>query len=240
VTRRALVTGSASGIGLALVRRLAEGGASVVAVDVDEDRGAAAAAAAGARFVCADVASEDDWARVADAANGLDELYLNAGVIGGSTLGDGAFATYRRAVAVNVDGVVLGVAANASALAASRGSIVVTGSTAGLAPFELDPVYALTKHAVVGYVTSAAIELRMRGIRIHALCPTYVATPLLGEPIRTYLDVRAEPPLDPEVVAAALERVAQRADTGGVWTLGRDGRVSRVRPRAVAHSARSA
>ena len=78
---------------------------------------------------------------------------------------------YRRIMRVNVDGVVFGVRELAARLMPNGGSIVATASLAGLVAAPLDPMYAVTKHAVVGFVRSGAPQLAARGIRINALCP---------------------------------------------------------------------
>src|SRR5204862_18659 len=85
---------------------------------------------------------------------------------------------YRRALGANVDGVVFGIRELAARLMPDGGSIVATASLAGLTATPMDPVYALTKHAVVGLVRSVAPQLAERGIRINALCPGFTDTPI--------------------------------------------------------------
>jgi NAD(P)-dependent dehydrogenase (short-subunit alcohol dehydrogenase family) len=148
----ALVTGSAGGIGQAIVGKLVAEGFAVKELDLVNGF---------------DVADPEAWEHVGS----VDLACLNAGVVTGSddiaALTD---AQYRRALAVNVDGVVFGVRRLDRVM--PRGStIVVTASLAGLTAIADDPVYGLTKHAVVGFVRSVAPQLADRGIRIQAVCP---------------------------------------------------------------------
>jgi NAD(P)-dependent dehydrogenase (short-subunit alcohol dehydrogenase family) len=153
----ALVTGGANGIGAAAARRLAAHGARVVVADVDE-RDVEVATAIGGRFARCDVREQaDNEAAVAAAVTafgGLDVAFLNAGVSTTSVrLGGPAWdlAAYRRAFGINVDGVFFGVNAALPALRArGRGALVLTSSLAGLTAVPGDPIYAATKHAVVG------------------------------------------------------------------------------------------
>jgi NAD(P)-dependent dehydrogenase (short-subunit alcohol dehydrogenase family) len=123
--------------------------------------------------------------------------------------------TYRRVLDVNVGGVVFGVRALARSMA-SGGRIVVTASLAGLVPLETDPVYALSKHAVVGFVRSVAPQLEARGIRISAVCPGIVDTPMVA-PQRDGLLAAGFPLLRPENVADAVVAALASEGTGEAW-----------------------
>lgn len=188
----ALVTGAASGFGRALTETLAARGARVVACDVDEAAGTELAEACGALFVSCDVSEpEQNEAAVAVAVEeygGLDLAFLNAGVAFGTQLGEGFDVdAYRRAMGVNIDGVVFGVNAVLPAMKArGGGSIVATASLAGLTPVPMDPIYAANKHAVVGLVRSLGPILAGDGIRINAVCPGFAETAIIG-PIRELL-----------------------------------------------------
>src|SRR3954468_5614822 len=112
----ALITGGASGIGAAVARRLAARGTSVVVADVDTDRAESVAAEIGGAFVPCDVrdldANRAAVAATVDRFGGLDLAFLNAGITTGTTLGeDFDVERYRRAMSVNLDGVVYGVVA---------------------------------------------------------------------------------------------------------------------------------
>jgi NAD(P)-dependent dehydrogenase (short-subunit alcohol dehydrogenase family) len=212
----ALVTGGASGIGRASATRLVAEGATVVVVDVNED-GAKLAAELGGRFIHADVASSADWDRVAAACrdDGLDYAHLNAGIVTGvrdvTELTD---AQYRRIMGVNVDGVVFGVRALAPLMRErGGGAIVATASMAGLIAFAGEPVYTLTKHAVVGLVRGAAVSLADHNITINAVCPGIVDTPMTS-PGRDMLLQRGIKLLPPEQVADAVVGAITSGRTG--------------------------
>ena len=177
----ALVTGAASGIGRATAELLAERGCRVSVVDRDEDGGKAVADAVGGLFVACDVASSAAvnaaFARCAQELGRLDIAHLNAGVATDVTditqLSDDE---YRRMMGVNVDGVVFGARAAARIMREQNGgAIVATASLAGIMAFAPDPLYTLTKHAVVGLVRSAAEGLATHGITINAVCPGFTA-----------------------------------------------------------------
>ena len=158
--RVALVTGGASGIGAGVSRLLAAAGAHVVVCDIDLERAAAVAEEIGGRALRCDVSVlADNRAAVATAVDvfgGLDVVVLNAGVDSLSvSLERFDEHAYRRAMGVNLDGVVFGLAAAVPALSARGGGrVVVLASLAGLAPVPIDPIYAANKAAVVNLVRS--------------------------------------------------------------------------------------
>ena len=218
----ALVTGGASGIGLATVRRLAAEGATVVVADVADEAGRAAAHEVAGRFVHLDVADPEAWTRAVDTVTAdlgrLDVAHLNAGGTTGepdvTALSD---AAYRRVMGANVDGVVFGTRAVVPAMVAGGGgAIVVTASLAGLIAFAPDPVYTLTKHAVVGFVRSVAPQLQAKGVTINAICPGIVDTPLVGR-ARAAIEAAGFPMIDPSDIAAAVVDRLLGAETGGCW-----------------------
>jgi NAD(P)-dependent dehydrogenase (short-subunit alcohol dehydrogenase family) len=121
---------------------------------------------------------------------------------------------YRRAVRVNVDGVVLGVRRLAHVM--DGGSIVATSSLAGLVPMPLDAVYSLTKHAVVGFVRSVAPQIAP--IRINAICPGIADTAMLdSHGQRERFEAAGFPLLSPDEVADAMWRAATSEATGECW-----------------------
>jgi len=219
----ALVTGGANGIGRAAARRLAAGGAHVVVADVDRDGGQQVAGQVGGAFVLCDVRNiEDSQAAVAQAVNrfgGLDIAFLNAGVAT-TTFGLGADfdpAAYRRAMAINVDGVFFGVHAALPALTArGGGAIVLTASLAGLTAVPLDPVYCANKHAVVGLARALGPALAGHGIAVNALCPGFADTAInIG-----VHDVIAEariPLLAVDDVVDAFMAILASGETGQAW-----------------------
>jgi len=205
----AVVTGAASGIGLATSRRLSELGARVVAVDVDGDAAKQVADELGGVSVAADVSRSELWPSVADAAEalgGADIAVLNAGVTTGvediEALSD---EQYRRIMGVNIDGVVFGTRALVPQMRAKGGgAVVATSSLAGLIAFPGDPVYTLTKHAVVGFVRALAPRLAEQGVTVNAVCPSLVDTPLIDGEIRDTLAGAGFPLIAPEAVADAM------------------------------------
>lgn len=216
----ALVTGAASGIGRAVAERLAREGASVVVADLDETAGPEVADAISGTFVRTDVTDPEDSqaaVRVATETYGrLDIAHLNAGIVTGEwDLAALAIDRYRRAVAVNVDGVVYGAMAAIGAMG-DGGSILATASLAGLTSYPGDPIYSLTKHAVVGFVRAAADQLSGKGISINAICPGFVDTPILGDFAQSF---RASgfPLLKADEVADAVMGVLASGHTGDVF-----------------------
>lgn len=204
------MTGGASGIGAALVRRLAAEGAQVVSVDIDPGGGG----------IRADVSRPEDWAeRVVPALHRLDIACLNAGVVTGEDgVGEISLDAYRRVLGVNVDGVVFGVRALLPLLERDGGGdVLATASLAALVPVASDPLYTGTKHFVVGYVRSAAEPLRERGVRINALCPGIADTSILSPESRVRLEESGFPLLSPDEVADAAMAALQSGETGQAW-----------------------
>jgi NAD(P)-dependent dehydrogenase (short-subunit alcohol dehydrogenase family) len=223
VRRVVLVTGGAGGIGAAVARRFAAAGGRVVVADIDEKAGEAVASEVDGLFVRTDVSSEDDN-RAAVAAlsefGGLDLVHLNAGTGGAGGAGsDFDLDRYRQTLAVNVDGTMFGLRAALPALAAGGGgAVVVTASLAGLAPATFDPVYSATKHAIIGLVRSLAPAWSAAGVTINAICPGFVATPLITG-LRPLIDQGGLAVADPAEVAAAVESLAASGVTGEAWTI---------------------
>ncbi len=216
----ALVTGGASGIGRAVVERLASEGASVVVGDVDEAGGTEVAAAVNGIFVRTDVSDPAQMeALVAETVTtygSLDIAHLNAGITTGeSDIERMTLEQYRRAVGVNLDGVVYG-AMSAVPKMDRGGALVATASLAGLVPYPGDPVYGLTKHAVVGFVRSMADQLTGRGITINAVCPGFVDTPILG-PFGEEFRAAGFPLLDASEVAESVVQIVISGRTGEIF-----------------------
>ena len=201
----ALVTGSAGGIGSAIVARLREEGFEVRELDLVNGF---------------DVSDPESWEHVGS----VDVACLNAGVVTGesevSALTD---EQYRRALGVNVDGVVYGVR-RLDRVMPNGSCIVVTASLAGLTEIPDDPVYGLTKHAVVGFVRSVAPQLATRGIRIQAVCPGWANTDLTTVEFRRDLEGRGFRLLQPHQVVAGVWAAYTSEGTGEAWVVqaGRD------------------
>jgi NAD(P)-dependent dehydrogenase (short-subunit alcohol dehydrogenase family) len=218
--KAALVTGGASGIGAAAVRRLAAAGAVVAVADRDEAGARAAAEEVGGLALPGDVTDPDTMPMAVDVAEDtfghLDIVLLNAGMTAGqSGIESLDLAGYRRIMGVNVDHVVFGLTAAVPALRrAGGGHIVATASLAGLMAMTGDALYTLTKHAVVGYVRSAAPTLAEDGIRVNAVCPGFVDTPLIAG---AKGQLGEFPLLTAEDVAGAIESIIERGEPGECW-----------------------
>jgi NAD(P)-dependent dehydrogenase (short-subunit alcohol dehydrogenase family) len=188
--RVALVTGGASGIGRAAAQRLARDGARVCVADLD-GAGAERIAkeiveAGGDAFGCAGDCStpegNDEFvSRTLDQYGALDIAYLNAGIARGSSIRGGDVAVWDEVIAVNLRGVFLGMRAVVEPMiAAGGGSIVCTASVAGLRGGAHMPSYYASKHGVVGLVKAAACEFAPDKVRVNAVCPGVIDTPILG------------------------------------------------------------
>ena len=156
---KALVTGGEGGLGRAMRARLEQEGYEVQSLDLVDGF---------------DVTDPAAWEQVGP----VDLACLNAGILTPEIeIAELSDEGYRRAVSVNVDGVVFGVRRLAQVM--DGGSIVATASLAGLVGMPLDAIYSLTKHAVVGFVRSVAPQLAP--IRINAICPGIADTPMLDQ-----------------------------------------------------------
>ena len=194
----ALVTGAAGGIGRALVERLEREGAAVQELDL---------------VTGFDVTDPTAWQSI----DRVDLACLNAGVVTSTpAVVELTADEYQRVVAVNVDGVVYGVRRLAREME-DGDAIVVTASLAGLTGVESDPIYALTKHAVVGFVRSVAPQLAERGIRINVVCPGFVDTPMVSGELRNSLEAAGFPLLRADEVAEAVMVAARSDRTGEAW-----------------------
>lgn len=214
----ALITGGASGIGRAVCRALAARDHLVIVADIDEPGARTVAEEVGGHAVALDVSDFDaNAAAVAFAleqGERLDHVFLNAGISTGTGFGEGfVLDTYRRAMSINLDGVVFGLQAALPALKASKGSAVATASLAGLTSVPMDPFYAANKHAVVGLVRSAGPALQADGVRLNAICPGFTESAII-EPIRAGLKEAGVPIIETVVVAEAVVGLLEGESVG--------------------------
>jgi len=182
----AAITGGASGIGAGTVRRFVEEGAKVLIADLDTDKGTALAAELGAAtaFLRTDVSKEGDVAAMiaetTDRWGRIDVLFNNAGF--GGALGpieSTSLDDYDLTMDVLLKSVFLGMKHVAPVMKAQgSGSIISTASVAGLRVGYAPHLYSVAKCAVIHLTKTVAMELGEQGIRVNAICPGFIATPL--------------------------------------------------------------
>jgi NAD(P)-dependent dehydrogenase (short-subunit alcohol dehydrogenase family) len=187
--KAALVTGGGSGIGRATALALAEAGAAVVIADIDGEAGAETVRAiegSGGRaaFVRVDVTRAEDLERMASFAEEtfgrLDVFHNNAGInTGWPRFPEVARERWEKTVAVNLTAVIGAIQAVLPLMRRSGGGAIVnSASLAGLLGFDEEPIYAATKHGVVGLTRSLAFLKDEAGVRVNCVCPGFVDTPL--------------------------------------------------------------
>ncbi|KAE8811639.1 short-chain dehydrogenase reductase 3a-like [Hordeum vulgare] len=196
----AIITGAASGIGKVTAAEFVRNGAMVVLADVQDELGRAAAAELGgpdtACYIRCDVTDEAQVAAAVDLAvarhGRLDVMFNNAGITGGNyaaaPIESLDMADFDRVMAVNLRGVAAGIKHAARAMAPrGEGCILCTSSTAGALGGSGPHAYSVSKTAVVGMVRSAAAELAPRGVRVNAISPYAIATPMGARSVREML-----------------------------------------------------
>ena len=212
--RVVIVTGAARGQGEQEARLFTAEGARVVLADV-------LAKELGQSYVHLDVGREADWAAAVAAAKGahghVDGLVNNAGILRFNALLDTPLDEFMNVVRVNQVGCFLGIRAVAPEIAAAGGGTIVnTASYTAMTGMAAVGAYAATKHAVLGLTRVAALELAPEGIRVNAVCPGAIDTPMANP-------ARLDPSADAEEMSRALDEVY-----GRLVPLGRIGRPEEV------------
>lgn len=245
----AVITGGASGIGLATAHRLANAGFAVAVVDIDGPAAEAAAVAVGGMAVQADVSRSDEWPGIVESVverfGGIDAALLSAGVTTGvADITQVSDEAYRRATSINVDHIFFGIRAVVPAMAArGGGAVVAMASLAGLIGFSPDPIYGLTKHAVVGLIRALGPQLGEHGITVNAVCPGMVDTPLIAD-TKALLEEAGFPLISADAVAEAVVDllVGKESSQAMVVQAGREALAYRFArppgPRAAGHEGR--
>lgn len=195
--RRILVTGAASGIGLAVATRFQAEGAAVAMLDVNPGPLHAAAAALQLAAVCADVAVEHEVnaavAAAATALGGLDGVVNCAGIDLLKPFGEMTAAEWRHVMSIDLDGPChVCRAALPELRRAGRGTIVNVASGAALRPLEHRTAYCSAKAALVMFSKALAMDLAADGIRVNAICPGIIDTPLFRSSFADAPDPDAE------------------------------------------------
>jgi 3(or 17)beta-hydroxysteroid dehydrogenase len=213
----ALVTGGASGMGAATVRRFVAEGARVISTDVQEGLGAEVAKAAGARFLTQDVADEAGWVRVMEYIEAeygrLDVVMNNAGIMSGRSIGTVDLASWNRTIGINLTGVMLGchhgIALMRRNPGGSSGSIINISSTTAYAALADDVAYSASKSGV--RILSKSVAGWCARERLNIRCNSIHPGPIMTGIIQASLDAAPDP-------AAALAQLNRMAPLGRIGT----------------------
>ena len=228
----AIITGADRGLGAATARIFVREGATVVLTDVLDTEGKELADRLGERasFATLDVTDESAWselvAGVADRHGRIDVLVNNAGVQGVYPLADSPPSRYDRIVSIIQTGTYLGMRAVLPRMVeAARGVVVNIGSTQGVDGLANASAYTAAKHGVIGMTKALALEVAPAGVRVMAVCPGAMRTPMLSEAFGEQMEAFAggiplgrlsDPAEVGEVVAFAASDRASYC-TGAVW-----------------------
>ena len=182
----AIVTGGASGIGKAIVELFVKEGAKVVIADLNEDWGNKLAESLGEAtvFVKADSSLPEDNKKLVDIAVekfGALHIAVNNAGIGGdaATVGDYKIESWKKVIDINLNGVFYGMHYQLPEIEKVGGSIINMASILGQVGFANSSAYVAAKHGVVGLTKSAGWEYGTRGVRINAIGPGFISTPLV-------------------------------------------------------------
>jgi len=184
----AIITGGASGIGKAIVKLFVKEGAKVIVADLNEEIGKKTVEELGsnALFVKADTSSPEDNKKLVDAAIenfGALHIAVNNAGIGGPTaeIGEYPLDGWKKVIDINLNGVFYGMHYQLPEIEKVGGSIINMASILGQVGFAKSAAYVAAKHGVVGLTKSAGWEYGTRGVRINAIGPGFISTPLIDD-----------------------------------------------------------
>lgn len=225
-----LVTGAARGLGLTQCRSLVKAGARVVMTDILDEIGKASSAAIGnaVEYTHLDVTSPQSWESVTDRVlktyERIDGLVNNAGTLHIANITDTSLDTWRAMIEVNVTSAFLGMRTVFPAMAKLHGgSVVNVSSTAALVGIAGHSAYSASKAAILGLTRAAAVEMAPYRIRVNAICPGGIETPMTTrQPVRVSssapLSRRAQPAEIAPLVTYLLSDHSSFV-TGAVWPI---------------------
>jgi NAD(P)-dependent dehydrogenase (short-subunit alcohol dehydrogenase family) len=214
VSRTVVVTGGAKGIGRATVERFAAAGERVVALG--RDAGALAALQGAETHVC-DVTDETAVIKTFTEIGDVDVLVNNAGMGESAPLHQTTLVAWRRHLDVNATGAFLCTRAVAPGMKArGAGAIITVASTAGRAGVPYTTAYTASKHAVVGLTRAVAAEYAGTGVRVNAVCPTFVRTEMTDRSIATIVQRTGRTPHQAEEALAAASPLGRLLEPGEV------------------------
>jgi NAD(P)-dependent dehydrogenase (short-subunit alcohol dehydrogenase family) len=197
--RTVVVTGGSRGVGLAVCRRFAEAGEKVIALARNEQ---ALAKLDYETYVC-DVTDEQAVVATFKNIGQVDVLVNNAGYVESAPLAQTTLASWARHFDVNVTGAFLCMRAVVDGMRErDRGAIVTVASTAGRAGGRYTSAYTASKHAAVGLTRAVASELAGTGIRVNAVCPTYVHSDMTRRAVSRIVEATGR---TPQEIEATLE-----------------------------------
>jgi len=219
MSRSVVVTGGAKGIGRALVARFLAEGDRVTALGRDAEalarlRGELHSGAPGTLGVLAcDVADEAAVAAAFGEIGGVDVLVNNAGVSTAAPLARTTLEDWERNVAVNATGAFLCTRAVIAAMRErDRGAIVTVASTAGRAGAPYTAAYTASKHAAVGLMRAVAAEVAGSGVRVNAVCPAFVDTPMTERSVERIAEATGRSAQEGEAALAATSPLGRLLD----------------------------
>ncbi len=219
----ALITGGASGIGLATAQALTASGSQVFIADIQDDLGREVAQSLDGEFVKLDVSSEADWnaaiQTVEEKAGRLDVLVNNAGIGAGGTLESTTLEDFNRTLSVNLTGVFLGCKAAVPLMQKSGGgSIINISSIFGIVADELSLAYTASKGGVRSMTKAIALDCAARktGVRVNSVHPGFVQTPLVENGVSAMPAEMAEAYGARTVGQTPMGRIGEPSEIGDV------------------------